>query len=101
MPGYLKLLLLPLLAFALADAAGASTERAASVRFTFVPVRAFQGQPISVSVAVRPSGMRCTLTVRYANGALQRGLTRARVVNGRAGWHWKLPATAATGNARL
>ena len=54
-----------------ATAAG-SLDAGSSLRFGFVPQRAFQGQPASLSVVVRPSGVRCAASVRYADATLQR-----------------------------
>ena len=45
--------------------------------------------------------MRCSLTVRYADGTTQKGLAATRAVNGRARWTWRVPVTADAGAARL
>ena len=44
-----------------------------TIRFTFVPSRAYQGLPASVSVSVRPLATTCQIAVRYVDGSLQRG----------------------------
>ena len=40
----------------LAATAGATTDAASTLRFGFVPQKAFPGQPASLSVVVRPTG---------------------------------------------
>lgn len=84
-------LLLPALAAGAVDA----TE---TVRFGFVPQRAFKGQPANISVVVRPTGVLCAASIRYANGSLQR-LKAARVRAGKASWRWNVPGEAAPGLA--
>ena len=72
-----------------ATAAGA-LDSGSSLRFGFVPQRAFQGQPASLSVVVRPSGVRCAASVRYADATLQR-LPSVVARAGRASWRWRSP----------
>jgi hypothetical protein len=87
-------------ALALAASASASVDASASVRFGFAPQRAFQGQPASFTVVVRPTGTLCSAAVRYADASTQRlPATRARA--GKATWRWKLPAKAKQGNATI
>ena len=71
-----------------------------SVRFTFVPQRAFQGQPAAISVFARPADARCTLLVRYVNGSIQAGLNATRASAGRAVWKWTLSQNAPAGLAK-
>ena len=80
-----------------ATAAGA-LDAGSSLRFGFVPQRAFQGQPASLSVMVRPSGVRCAASVRYADATLQR-LPSVVARAGRASWRWEIPAKVKTGSA--
>ena len=80
-----------------ATAAGA-LDAGSSLRFGFVPQRAFQGQPASLSVVVRPSGVRCSASVRYADATLQR-LPSVVARAGRAAWRWEIPAKVKTGSA--
>jgi hypothetical protein len=82
----------------LAATAGASIDVASSLRFGFVPRKAFPGQPASLSVSVRPSGVRCSATIRYADGATQRLRTVVARAN-KASWQWTLPAKVKVGNA--
>ena len=56
----------------LAATAGASIDITSSLRFGFVPQKAFPGQPASLSVVVRPSGVRCSASIRYADASLHR-----------------------------
>lgn len=80
-----------------ATAAGA-LDAGSSLRFGFVPQRAFQGQPASLSVVVRPSGVRCAASVRYADATLQR-LPSVVARAGKASWRWEIPAKVKTGSA--
>ena len=86
-----------LLACAGAAAAGGSS---ASIRFGFVPSRAYQGLPAAVMVLVKPDGLTCNLAVRYVDGSLQAGLGQERVSAGSAKWTWSLAPTAPAGPAR-
>ena len=61
-----------LAALTLTATAAGSLDAGSSLRFGFVPQRAFQGQPASLSVVVRPTGVRCAASVRYADASLQR-----------------------------
>ena len=83
-------LALALGALTVAASAAARPERAASVRFTFIPARAVQGQAAAVSVAVKPRGTRCSLVVRYANGARQPGLGPVTASSRGARWSWRV-----------
>jgi hypothetical protein len=87
-----------LAALVVVSLAGAAVERSASVRFSFLPQKAFQGQPAALAVAVRPSGVRCAGAVRYADGRSQSlGSVVAR--SGKAAWRWTLPGSARVGLA--
>ena len=59
--------------------------------------RAFQGQPASLWV-VRPSGVRCAASVRYADATLQR-LPSVVARTSRASWRWEVTAKVKTGSA--
>jgi hypothetical protein len=50
---------------------------------------------------VSPAGAQCSLSVRYANGARQRGLRTVRAAHGRATWSWRLTHRTGTGTARM
>jgi hypothetical protein len=91
---------LALASLVLACAAAAGTGKDA-VRFSRFTARVIQGKEASVEVAVRRAGSRCALTVRYANGSRQRGLSAARPQAGRVSWQWRIPAEAAIGHARV
>ena len=79
-------------------AAGGAGAKSAPPRFAFIPERAFQGKPASITV-LAPAGVHCTLAVRYANGANQDGLGSTMAAIGRAQWTWSLPLTAPVGPA--
>jgi hypothetical protein len=91
-------LVLPAL-LALSGTAGGATDAGASVRFTSAPQRAVQGSLVTFGVAVSPRGARCTLTVRYANGARQKGLRPQRAAGGNATWRFRLSRRTGTGAA--
>ena len=82
----------------LAASASASIDITSSVRFGFVPQKAFPGQPASLSVVVRPSGVRCNASIRYANASLQR-LPSVAARAGRVTWRWTIPAKVKLGSA--
>ena len=82
----------------LAATAGASTDGASSVRFGFVPQKAFPGQPASLSVVVRPTGVRCSASIRYADASLHR-LPSVVARAGKASWRWTIPPRIKLGSA--
>jgi hypothetical protein len=82
----------------LAASAGAAVDAGSSVGFRFLPRKAFQGQPASLSVTVRPSGVRCAATIRYADGARQT-LPPAVARGSRATWRFTVPSRARIGSA--
>ena len=84
----------------LALGAGAGAGTGWTVRFNFVPARAYQGQPAAVTVVVKPTGTRCNLLIRYADGTIQQGLGSVRATSGLAKWSWTLAAAAPVGPAR-
>ena len=51
-------------------------------------------------VSVRPSGTRCTLSVRYQGGTRQPGLGAATATRGRAAWTWHVPTDVQAGPAQ-
>lgn len=93
-----SLALAALAALCLTATAAASLDAGSSLRFGFVPKKAFQGQPASLTVVVRPTGVRCSPTIRYADGSAQRLRTTAARA-GRASWKWTVPAKARLGAA--
>jgi hypothetical protein len=84
----------------LAGAGAASAGYGWTIRFSYVPVRAYQGLPTAVSVLVKPSGVQCSLSVRYVDGSLQKGLGRVTASTGSAAWTWQLTETTPAGPAR-
>jgi hypothetical protein len=66
-----------------------------------VPAQAAQGQIVGIAVSVSPAGVRCSASVRYVNGAMQPGLKPRVAAGGRAAWKWRVPLTAAPGNAKV
>jgi hypothetical protein len=87
-------------ALVLVGKAAAVVDAGTKPRFGAVPARVAQGNAATVTAAA-PAGARCTLTVRYGDGALQPGLAPARATAGRARWKWRVPEEAATGPAKL
>ena len=90
--------LVVLAGLSLTATAAASLDAGDSLRFGFVPQRTFQGQPASLSVVVRPTGSRCTASIRYADRSLQT-LPAVRSRAGKASWKWRIPAKAKIGSA--
>jgi hypothetical protein len=87
-----------LLGLSLVATAGASIDITSTVRFGFVPQKAFPGQPASLSVVVRPSGVRCSAAIRYADATLHR-LPSVVARAGKASWQWTIPAKVKLGAA--
>ena len=87
-----------LAALALGSGAGAGTGW--SLRFNFVPARAYQGQPAAVTAVVKPKGTKCNLLIRYADDTIQPGLSAVRATAGLLKWTWTLAPTAPVGPAR-
>jgi hypothetical protein len=81
-------------------AAGAGAASGWTVQFSFVPKHAYQGQPASVSVLVRPGAAQCSLSVRYADGSHQPGLSAVHASAGHASWTWSLASSTPVGPAR-
>ena len=82
-----------------AAGAGAALDAGGSLRFGFVPQKAFVGQPASIAVVVRPSNARCAGSLRYADGATQ-ALKSIVASGGRASWRWRVPPKARIGTAK-
>ncbi|MDX6438320.1 MAG: hypothetical protein QOF45_903 [Gaiellaceae bacterium] len=91
-------LLAALTGLVLATSAGAAVDLGSSVGFRFLPQKTFQGQPASLTVTVRPSGVRCVPTIRYADGASQT-LKAAVARSNRASWTFTVPPKARIGAA--
>jgi len=92
-----------LVALACSAPAAARTDRAdrtERVRVAFSSQRVIQGNDASISVLVSPAGVRCGLSVRYANGARQKGLAPQPATNGTASWRWQVGLGTAIGRAR-
>ena len=85
---------------AIATGSASATGQTWTLRFSFVPQRAYQGLPSAVSVLVKPSNARCSLSVRYADGSMQNGLGARRATDGRVVWTWDIAQAAAVGPAR-
>jgi hypothetical protein len=86
---------LPALTFA--APAGAAAERAAAVSLTG-PHRIVQGGDVRFTASVRPSGSRCSLSVRYRTGTQRAGTVTAG--GGEATFQFKVARRAAPGRAR-
>jgi hypothetical protein len=85
----------------LAGSAGAAIDSGTGVGFTSAPQRVVQGNTVTVALSVQPAGSRCTLEVRYANGARQKGLRAVRAARGRATWRWRLSIRTGAGLATM
>jgi len=92
------LALAALVGLCLTAAAAAAPEAGSSLRFGFVPKKAFKGQPASMSVVARPTGVRCSPLLRYADGSTQR-LKTLTARAGSASWTWTVPAKTRLGAA--
>ena len=83
----------------LATSAGAAVDAGSSVGFRFLPQKTFQGQPASLSVTARPSGVRCVPTIRLCGRQASRHSSRPIARGNRATWTFKVPANARIGTA--
>lgn len=92
-------LILALISLSLAASAAAAPR--ASLTFAAVPSKVFQDKQATVEIAVRPTGVRCSLAVRYADGSTQPGLAALRARRGRARWTFQVPQSADAGPARV
>ena len=92
------LIVVALAGLSLTATAAASLDAGSSLRFGFLPQRAFQGQPAALSVVVRPTGVRCAASIRYADRTLQR-LPSVVARAGKASWRWEIPARVKIGSA--
>jgi hypothetical protein len=79
--------------------AGSATGRASGIRFLDGAHRVVQGNEISMTVAVSPSGVRCSAAVRYRGGKTQ-NLSSVTAAGGRASWKWKVARNTPPGPAR-
>jgi hypothetical protein len=74
--------------------------RTSKVTFTRAPATALQGKLVRISIATKPAtSARCTLVIRYQDGAVVRMQTLAR--RGVAAWDWRVPEVAQPGRASL
>ena len=88
-----------LAAAAVFTATATASAQTTGIGFTSVPGHVVQGDDAHVSVSVRPSGARCTLTITYLGGGTQQGLPVVTATGGRAAWTWRVPATVQAGKA--
>jgi hypothetical protein len=82
-----------------AGSAAAATERGLGLEVT-APSKAVQGSFVTISVAARPAGVSCSLSLRYRTGSHQKGLGLRRANGGHAQWHFRIARRAPTGPAR-
>jgi hypothetical protein len=94
------LLTVTLLSLAAVAGADARPDAASTVRFASAPGQLVKGRTAVVSISVRPARASCTLSARFADGK-RRGFGATRAVAGRAVWRFRVPATAASGPAKL
>ena len=85
-----------LLAAAVVGAAGGRTS---GVGVLAAPQRVVQGNTVTLSVAVRPAGTRCSISVSYPDGSRQKGLSARRAVGGRITWRWRVSRFTRPGRA--
>jgi hypothetical protein len=88
------------IAGSLAAASPGGATSAWTLRFSFMPMRVYQGLPTAVSVLVKPAGTRCAIRVRYADGSSQPGLGPIRATQGQAAWKWTMGQFAPAGVAK-
>jgi hypothetical protein len=80
--------------------ATAADARTAKVAFTRAPATALQGKLVKIAVATKPAkATRCTLVIRYKDGAVERLFAFTQL--GIARWDWRVPEVAQPGRASL
>src|SRR4051812_14502731 len=97
---YRRGLVAVVVAFVAIAAGSASAASQWTLRFSFVPERAYQGLPAAVSILVKPASARCSLSVRYVDNSAQSGLGVTHAASGRAAWKWTVAQDAPAGPAR-
>lgn len=80
---------------------GSASGRTTAVQFISGNARVIQGNEATVTVAVKPSGVKCSLSVRYKSGAKQPGLPVVTANASHATWTWEVPRKVQTGPARV
>jgi hypothetical protein len=75
--------------------------RTSEVQFISGNARVVQGNEATVTVAVRPNGVKCSLSVRYKSGAKQKGLPVVVASASHATWTWEVPRKVQPGPARV
>jgi hypothetical protein len=88
-------------AIAVSAFTSSASGRATAVQFVSGNARVVQGNEATVTIAVRPSGVRCSLSVRYKSGAKQRGLPTVVANSSVATWTWEVPPKVQPGPARV
>ena len=83
-----------------AVSAGTASARTSGIGFTLVPQHVVQGNDARIAVSVHPSGVRCSLSVRYQGGTPQLGLSPVIATGSRAAWTWHVPVTVQAGPAK-
>jgi hypothetical protein len=84
-------------ALALPSAAGA---RASGLAFASIPKRFVQGAPTTVVVTTHPTGVICSLSIRFSDGTVQ-SVGPAGSANARVKWTFRVDGAAAPGHARV
>lgn len=93
-------LLASLTALVLALGAAAAVDSGSSLRISFLPQKTFRGTAATLVATVRPTGVRCTGSVVYADGRRQ-AIGTVVAKRGRAAWKWLVPADAKLGAATV
>ena len=79
--------------------AGSAGAHATGVGFQSFPRRLAQRDMVTIAVTTRPAAVICTLSIRYADGDAQPGLSPVIADGGRARWRFRVPTAAAPGRA--
>ena len=81
--------------------AGSAGAHSTSLKFSSLARRWVQRDLITVSVSVRPAGVVCRLSVRYADGQLQPDLAPVGAADGHAKWRFHISGGVTPGRARV
>jgi hypothetical protein len=81
--------------------AGQAGGRTSGVGVLSAPHRVVQGNTVTLRLAVRPAGSRCTVIVVYADGKNQKGLRAQAAKGGRATFTWRVSRFTRPGEATV
>jgi hypothetical protein len=86
---------------AVTASAGNADGQSSGVGVVSAPRRVIQGNTVTLRLAVRPAGARCTVDVLYANGSHQKGIGARVAKGGRVTFEWRVSRYTKPGEATV